>query len=357
MRIDGKEYTREQVLERTGHPAQLGGTRRYVLNDGLGKGTEAIDVECGEGFRFTVLPDRGMDISRASYRGHNLVYLTPNGEVHPSFYEPEGLSWLKTFFGGLLTTCGLTYLGAPSTDGDDELGLHGRYSCLPAQRVNDLSGWEGDEYKICLSGVMEECTLFGDKIRLTRTISTKLGADSLTITDEVENFGYASSPFMIMYHMNPGFPLLDADSFLLLNATDTRPFDAHAESGLADLKRFSAPVAGFKEMCYVHTMALDAAGTASAAFVNPTLDGGLGLVLRFDGKELPYMTEWKMMGQGDYVVGIEPCNVPFHHRGLLREKGILPMLEPGEKKKLTVEIGVLKGAEEIDLFRESVNEG
>jgi len=355
VKIHGERYTRQQVLERIGHLAQIGGTRRCLLNEGGSKGVEAIEVDTGSGFHFTVLPDRGMDISRASFRGINLVFTTPNGEVHPSFYEPEGLGWLRTFFGGLLTTCGLTYLGAPSTDGKEELGLHGRYSCIPACKVNDLSAWEGDEYRIRVSGVMKECCLFGHKIRLTRTISSTVGDPCLTITDDVENVGYEPAPFMIMYHVNPGFPLLNASSQLLLNASHTRPFDAHAESGMSDMLQFSEPVPGFREMCYVHTMTLDKDGMASAAFVNPELEGGLGLSLRFDGRELPHMTEWKMMGQGDYVVGFEPCNVPFHNRSMLREKGILPMLAPGEKKHLVVEIGVLVGVDEIERFRKSVS--
>ena len=169
----------------------------------------AVDVDTGSGFRFTVLPDRGLDISAAGYKGLNLVYLTPNGEVHPAFYEPDDLGWLRTFFGGLLTTCGLTYLGPPGVDDGQKLGLHGRYTTSPARQVCDCSRWDGDEYRMEISGVVEECALFGDKIRLTRTISTLLGGKSLKITDVAENFGYATSPFVILYHVNAGFPLLD----------------------------------------------------------------------------------------------------------------------------------------------------
>ncbi len=172
MRIQGKEYSREQISERIGHVAQLGGTRHYTLSDGRSKHVAAVEVDTGSGFRFTVLPDRGLDISLAGYQGLNLVYLTPNGEVHPAFYEPDDLGWLRTFFGGLLTTCGLTYLGPPGVDDGKNLGLHGRYSTSPARQVCDRSGWDGNEYRVEISGVVEECALFGDKIRLTRTITT-----------------------------------------------------------------------------------------------------------------------------------------------------------------------------------------
>jgi hypothetical protein len=140
MRIHGRELSREHVLRRIGHVAQVGGTRHYTLRDGRSKHVDAIDVDAGSGLCFTVLPDRGLDISLASYKGLNLVYLTPNGEAHPAFYEPEGLGWLRTFFGGLLTTCGLTYLGAPGIDGEQPLGLHGRYSWRTISNADVAAG-------------------------------------------------------------------------------------------------------------------------------------------------------------------------------------------------------------------------
>lgn len=113
MRLFGQHYTRSQLLERVGTVQQVGGTRRCRLEDGRATGTAAIEVDTGAGLRFTVLPDRGLDILQATFRGTNLAYLTPNGGAHPAFFEPQGMGWLRTFFAGLLTTCGLTYLGNP----------------------------------------------------------------------------------------------------------------------------------------------------------------------------------------------------------------------------------------------------
>ena len=106
----------KELLQYIGNLDQLGGTRHYELTDCRGRNMRAIDVNSGSGLNYTVLPDRGMDISLASYRGINLVYLTSTGESHPAFYEPENSGWLRTFTGGLLTTCGLTYLGPPVLD-------------------------------------------------------------------------------------------------------------------------------------------------------------------------------------------------------------------------------------------------
>ena len=57
-------------------------------------------------------------------------------------------------------------------------------------------------------------------------------------------------------------------------------------------------------------MLADDQGFGHVALVNRELNGGLGLYVSFDVTMLPYLSEWKMMGQGEYVLGIEPANVP-----------------------------------------------
>ena len=121
-----------------GNIYQIGGTRAYTLSDGSSNGCRCIDVKTGSGFDYTVVCDRGLDISLASYRGINLVHLTPNAETNPAFYDPWGAEWLRTFSGGLLTTCGPTYIGNACEDEGECLGQHGRFSALPARQVCTL---------------------------------------------------------------------------------------------------------------------------------------------------------------------------------------------------------------------------
>jgi hypothetical protein len=155
---------RAEILQYIGNQSQIGGTRHYTLTEGWAKNLRAIDVNSGSGLQYTIMPDRGMDISLAGFKGTNLVYLTCNGETHPSYFEPENLGWLRTFTGGLLTTCGLTYIGGPVIDGNDHLGLHGRYSTIPARQIADLSEWIDNEYHIKIKGVVEEGVIFGNKL-------------------------------------------------------------------------------------------------------------------------------------------------------------------------------------------------
>ncbi|HVO38518.1 MAG TPA: aldose 1-epimerase family protein [Spirochaetia bacterium] len=354
MIIAGKEYTRREAERRIGSLRQLGGIRSCELSDGRARGVRALEVTTGSGLAFTILPDRGMDIADFTYKGVNLVYHTSNGIAHPAYYDPAGSEWLRVFFAGLLTTCGLTYFGAAGRDGAEDLGLHGRYSSLPAVRISDLSRWDGDTYVLEVTGTIEEAVLFGDKLRLTRTISTSLGSRSLRVNDRVENFGSRPSPFLILYHVNAGFPLLDDSSELIAASKSIEPYDERSASGLKDAARFAAPQAEFSEMNFLHTMASDEHGITRAALVNRDLAGGLGLSVSYTTASLPYLSEWKMLADVDYVVGIEPVNTKIANRAELRAAGRLPMLAPGESRDMELEIGVLEGGAEIDAFARGI---
>lgn len=327
---------RNELLKHIGNQAQLGGTRHYTLTDGWSRNLRGIDINSGSGLQYTILPDRGMDISLASYKGINLVYLTCNGETNPAYFEPENFGWLRTFTAGLLTTCGLTYLGAPVTDGDEQLGLHGRYSTLPAKQVADLSEWVGDEYHIKIRGIVEEASMFGHKLRLEREIHTIQGQNSLQIIDTITNFGYTPSPYTVLYHMNLGFPFLSEHSNVLIDPEKTEPRSDAAKTGLNNFREINPPVAGFQEQVFCHTMKADENGETAVTLQNEEL--GIALTIKFNILPLPYLIQWKMLGQGEYVLGLEPSNVPLKNRKELRDENSLPYLQPGESIVNKIEV-------------------
>jgi hypothetical protein len=329
---------KSQLLNYTGNLSQLGGSRHYILEEGWGRGMRAVDISTGSGLQYTVLPDRGLDISLASFRGTNLVYLTPNGETHPSYYEPQGIGWLHTFSGGLLTTCGLTHFGSPCNHNGEELGLHGRYSTIPVKRFSDLSGWEDDVYHIKISGTAEEGSLFGRKIRLEREICSQLGQNYIKIRDKVTNFGNSESPYTILYHMNLGYPLLSEDSELLIDPLETKPRDSAAVPGLNDFRIFVKPQPNYSEQVFFHTMKADSAGFAAAILRNKS--AGIEAEIKFKADSLPFLTQWKMMGYGEYVLGIEPGNIPCKARNLLDQENMLPVLQPGESRVNELSISI-----------------
>ena len=152
------------------------------------------------------------------------------------------------------------------------------------------------------------------------------------------NFGGLPSPYTILYHMNLGHPLLSEDAELILDPEHTIARDNTAEEGIRDFKKFIKPVPGFSEQVFFHKLKTDSKGWSSATLSNSKL--GIALTISFDTSTLPLLTEWKMMGYGDYVLGLEPGNVPPKNRKILRDENALPILKPGEYSINKIEVTV-----------------
>jgi hypothetical protein len=77
---------------------------------------------------------------------------------------------------------------------------------------------------------------------------------------------------------------------------------------------------------------------------------GIGAYEVFRKDQLPHHFVWRMLGQGTYVVGIEPSTNATAGRLDAKAKGDLIVLEPGETRRYDLELGALAGAAEIDAF-------
>lgn len=187
-----------------GDMSQVAGIKSYRFLDGKSNGIRAVDFWTGTGLNFTALLDRCLDISQATYTGKSLCWRSPAREVHPHLFETQGVGWKDGFFGGLLTTCGLTYLGAPCVDQEEILGLHGKISYVPAENVKITQEWQKSEYILSVEGSMKHVSVFGENLVLIRKLKTWLNKSEILIEDKVENIGFKESPFMILYHINVG---------------------------------------------------------------------------------------------------------------------------------------------------------
>jgi hypothetical protein len=352
----GKNYTVNELRERVGDMAQLAGITSATLNDGSESGVRTLDFYTGGGLRFKVLPDRGMDIAAAEWCGVPLVWHSTTGVPHAAYFEPERLGLLRSFYGGLLITCGLMNVAVPNDDEGEHFGLHGRISNIPAKNVSYDTYWQGDDYILTARGKVRETRLFGENVLLTRTITTKLGSKSIAIEDVIENLGFAPTPMMILYHINAGFPVLDDESELLINS-EVIPRDAEASKGLNVAKRGAPPTADFKEQVHQHKVKPGTDGWATAALVNRRFnrEQGIGLCVRYRPAELPYFWQWRMVGQGAYVMGLEPANCHVMGRSEERRQGRLPMLAAGEAKTNHLEINVVTSLDEIQSIAQQVN--
>jgi len=341
------------LLARMGAVSQIAGLKRYEFSEGKAKGVEAVDVRTGSGLEFTVLPGRGMDIAWTSYRGVPLAYMAKPGIVAPGYYEHDGANWLRSFFGGMLTTCGLTNVGTPSEWQDQmlgrvELGQHGRISNMAADQVCVKEEWHGDELRMGVSGRLREAMLHAESLTLTREISATLGGDSILLVDTIENEGALPRPLMILYHINAGYPLLDAGSRLLCNPKSIECRDEEAAKGAAEFREVHGPANAYRQKVYFHDLPEDGSGDAWVALVNDRLE--VGLYVRFGKKQLPEFTQWKQLGESDYVMGLEPGNARPQGLAEQRKRGKLETLAPGAKKRVELEIGVLPDADAISRF-------
>jgi hypothetical protein len=353
MKIFGTDMKKDDLRKKVGDMSQLGGIKLYELLDGMGKGIRAADINSPSGVSITVLIDRGMDISFLNYKSIPITWRSSTRDTSPVYYESKGAEWLRTFFGGLITTCGLENAGVACNDDGEEFGLHGRISNIGAENIYTNCYWQGDEYLMEISGTIRETKVFGNKYELRRKITTFFSTPKIIVEDSVENIGFIKSPIMILYHVNIGYPVLDKTTKLLESRAVVTPRDEEAMKGYDKFNEFSEPIHQFNEQVFFHDIESDTEGNANIALINEDFNNGegIGLWLKYNKDNLPVLLEWKQMGEGEYVCGIEPGNNTARGRVNERKQGTLKFIEPGEKINYRLEFNILTSREDINSFK------
>ena len=231
--LGGRSWSRTELLRRVGRLEQLAGVRLVTLADGAERGVRALEFRTGTGFAFDVLVDRAFDVGRCELSGHALGWQSAVGASGPWYFEPEHLGFLRSFGGGLLTTCGLDHTLFTAEDTAEQYhyppkpteryGLHGRLSNRPGRLVGYGERWEGDECVLWAQGETLQASVFGERLVLHRTVEAKVGESRLTIRDEVENAGWDPTPHMLLYHVNAGFPLVGPEAEIVSRSRAVRP--------------------------------------------------------------------------------------------------------------------------------------
>ena len=170
--------------------------------EGPAAGSRAVEIRVWNGIDVRLLPDRGLDIGAAWFRGTPLAWISPAGEQGPP--RPEdlvGRAWVDAWGGGLVTTCGLSNVGEAS----EGQGLHGTYT---ARAAADL------RVERSTSEVTVTATVVDSPFTLARRVVTTVGAGLVRIDDRVVNDSAWTAAAPLLYHVNLGAPLWDDDAYL-----------------------------------------------------------------------------------------------------------------------------------------------
>ena len=110
-KVFNKQYTKRELKSYIGDMSQIADARYSEIKTGRGKGVSVVDMKTGGGLNISVLPDRGMDLAWAEYKGVPFGYISNTGVVSPAFFDENGMNYFRNFTAGLLTTCGLCNVG------------------------------------------------------------------------------------------------------------------------------------------------------------------------------------------------------------------------------------------------------
>ena len=333
MKLHGTDT--QQLNRLCGRRAQAGGIAHFTLCEGVENGVEVYEVRTGSGFSFQVCPTRGLDIIDARHNGRALCWQSPTGFAHPRYFSDDNLGWLRVFGGGLLATCGLQSFGPACHDESERFGLHDRIGLIPAANV--CAREENDVFTI--SGSVRQTRVFGANLLLQRTITARLGDDFLTIRDRITNEGFAPVGCVILYHCNFGWPVVSPHSRVKLPASTCTPRDDVAARGLNNWQQMETPQDEFQEQVFFHEIAPDENHRVRGEIWNGEIN--FGAYLDYDARALPHFTQWKMLGAGTYVCGLEPSNAPLASRAELKARGEMPVLQPGARWEFDLELGAL----------------
>lgn len=368
-KLFGKHLSRADVLRRVGHLSQIGGVQLLAFEDGPARGVRVLEFRTGTGLMFKVALERGMDVGYCEFRGESLAWIPPTKLAGPWYFEQqEDFGWLRTALGGFNNTCGMLHIGNPEVADvshynfpartKERYGVHDRVALIPGQLVSYGERWEGDECIAEAVGEVVQAQTYGENLRLTRCYSCRLGESRFFMHDTIENAGFLRTVHMYLYHINVGFPIVDEGSEFIAPLSPDRPPDVlfgNVNDPRTESQFFIKPTKNWIQQTFQHHMLTEPDGSVPVAIVNPSLNGGQGrgLYVVYNKRQMPNYIEWRMMGEGQYAVGIEPCSNGFG-RDQVEAAGQLIWMEPGDRRKYDLEVGILDGAGEIAAFRERV---
>ncbi|MDH5795806.1 MAG: aldose 1-epimerase family protein [Candidatus Bathyarchaeota archaeon] len=338
--------------------------KKARLKGGLSDGVDTITVDNGK-LSFVVVPTRGMGVWKGEYEGTFIGWDSPVKDlVHPRHVNLEargGLGWLSGF-NEWVVRCGLVSFGAPGVDtivdnrGNKKevtLTLHGRVANIPASVVKVRLE---PPFKMGVEGTVYEASMFGPQLKMTTSITTTPGSNSLKISDTIQNLRSSADEMQLLYHCNYGRPFLEEGAKLVAPIRQVAPRDAVAVKGIESFDVYGPPETGFVEQVYFIKPAAGSDGRTKAMLVNS--DATRAVSIAFNTNELPCLTVWKNTAAEEegYVTGLEPgTNFP-NPKPFERQRKRVVTLKAGEERRAEVILSVHTSEEEVREVSESIEE-
>jgi hypothetical protein len=331
-----------------GHENQLLTARRVTYTEGTSKGVQAIELRNSVGLYTTCVEDQCLNLFDFSYKGINFAFQSKNGLASTLYFNGGAPEFSYYWPGGMMYTCGLLNVGPGGVMQDGIFHPdHGRIGMMPAQDVMITR----DETGVTITGTVHEAMLAGYHLVLKRKIRFPATEKRIIIEDTVTNLEPQATEFMLLYHVNLGYPLLSAESRVVKGKGGG--YSIHTKGPIPqDWAECREPEDHKEEDLFCHENTPDQKGYGYGALINDSL--GMGCYVKYHMENLPWLMHWRNMCSHDYVVGLEPSNNQVLGRDQERKNGTLHTLLGYESKTFRVEIGVLDGAEEIAAFEAMV---
>lgn len=252
--------------------------------------------------------DNALDIVWVKYKGVNVSFLSKNG------LNDGTRDFVGNFEGGFLYTCGMDNVSA-CVDGKP---VHGSFHY---KKCDFAYAYEQDGV-IYVCGEVKETALFGKNLVMKRCFA--VSENAILINDTLENQGYSKADYVLLYHVNYGYPFLDECLEMEIPAIASDPLTEVAATNKADMFRITAPIDGGEEHVYYHTLS-----EGKVRLVNP--ERQMAIEMLYNVQDFPFTLEWKSMISGDYALGIEPSLTRFDAFEMRK-------LQPNERKTYQIKI-------------------
>ena len=342
---------KNDTLRKVGDISQYAGIRHIGILSGRGKGTAVYEAYNASGLCFSVIPDQCLDIFKLTYKGVNFSFISKNGLVANGGFNALDGEFMYYWGAGMLTTCGLENTGPSCSDNEKTQVMHGRIHMQPAENLCAKSEWIEDDYQISIEGDINQSMLWDMHFRLNRKISTSLYAHEIIIRDTIENLEPEAEEFMLLYHFNFGYPLLDEGTRVVKPEGGIEPRDGQATDNWATM---AVPDGYGSGEVFFHENKEDQDGFSYIGVINDQLK--LGAYLKYSKQSLPILTQWKCHRPHDYVLGLEPGNSYMMGRTAERQNGTLQTIAGYSKQEYIVILGILDGQEEIENFEKMIGQ-